>query len=131
MSPRVGVLDSANRLAPLLSRRVISPCLEAAIIETSPLTAALPGYRYTTSADVIIERLGDSLLAVQLGTDRILELNDTAARLLDLLLAGKTDVEAVTVISAEYDAPTEEVTASVAATVASLTAEKILVREAS
>lgn len=81
---------------------------------------------YLSSADVVIERLGDSTLAVQLGTDRILELNETAGRLLELLLAGKSDVEAMSIIASEYDAPADELRASVEATLASLLAEQVL-----
>jgi len=75
---------------------------------------------------VVVERLGDTMVTVQLGTDRILELNDTAARLVELLGEGKSTGEAADVIASEYDAPLAEVVANIESTVAQLVEEKIL-----
>jgi hypothetical protein len=46
------------------------------------------------SPDVVKQRLDESLVLVHLATDRILELNDTAATLLELLSSGLSDKEA-------------------------------------
>src|SRR5690606_29642851 len=88
------------------------------------------GATYQASRDVVVERLGESVLAVHLGTDKILELNDTAARLLDLLLEGRTEAEATEIIAAEYDAPSAEVAANVSATLRSLLEEQVVERAA-
>ncbi|HZJ10715.1 MAG TPA: PqqD family protein [Trueperaceae bacterium] len=86
----------------------------------------LPGKRYAASPDVVIERLGDSMVTVQLGTDRILELNETASRLVELLQAGNSDAEAASLLAKEYDVPLAEVAANVRLTVAQLLEEKVL-----
>lgn len=75
---------------------------------------------------MVLERLGDTMVTVHLGTDRILELNDTAARLVELLAEGKTTAEAVGAIAQEYDAPKAEVVANVESTVARLVEESVL-----
>lgn len=82
--------------------------------------------RYRVVDDVVIERLGDTMITVQLGTDRILELNDTAARLVELLADGKTTSEAAETIAGEYSAPLAEVMANVEGTVAQLVEERVL-----
>ena len=66
------------------------------------------------------------MVAVQLGTDKIFDLNETAARLVELLSDGRTAAEAATVIASEYDATPEAVTQDVAATIATLREESIL-----
>lgn len=75
---------------------------------------------------MVLERLGDTMVTVHLGTDRILELNDTAARLVELLAEGKTTAEAADAIAQEYDAPKAEVVANVESTVARLVEESVL-----
>lgn len=75
---------------------------------------------------MVVEKLGESLLAVHLGTDRILELNETAARLVELLVDGKTVAEVRDIIAAEYEAPPAEVAANVDATLRTLLDEQIL-----
>lgn len=82
------------------------------------------GYRVVD--DVVIERLGDTMVTVQLGSDRILELNDTAARLVELLVDDKTTGEAAEIIASEYSAPLDEVIANIESTIAQLVEERIL-----
>ena len=59
--------------------------------------------RFQAAPDVVIERMGDTMLAVHLGSDKIIELNETAAHLVDLLLGGSTDEEAATELAKIYD----------------------------
>ena len=100
------------------------------ITEPATTNSEAHGATYQASSDVVVERLGESVLAVHLGTDKILELNDTAARLLDLLLEGRTEAEATEIIAAEYDAPSAEVAANVSATLRSLLEEQVVERAA-
>lgn len=81
---------------------------------------------WTTASDVVVQRLGDAMVIVQLQTDAILELNETAARLVELLADGKTVDEAVEALAAEYAANVEDVRKDVQQTLASLAAEQVL-----
>jgi hypothetical protein len=51
--------------------------------------------------DVVGQRMGDQFLLIHLGTNRIYELNVTAARMWELMLSGNSDVPVQ--ISAEFD----------------------------
>lgn len=82
--------------------------------------------RWTTAPDVVVQRLGDAMVIVQLQTDAILELNETAARLVELLTDGKTVEEAVEALAGEYAANAEDVRKDVQQTLASLAAEQVL-----
>lgn len=84
------------------------------------------GGRWTTAPDVVVQRLGDAMVIVHLGTDAILELNETAARLVELLTDGKTADEAVEALADEYAATIEDVRSDVRRTLASLSAERVL-----
>lgn len=97
-------------------------------IASSATTHAARGARYRTSPDVVIERLGDAMIAVQLGTDRILELNETAARLVELLIAGDSDEDAKAALAAEYGVAPDVVAGNVAETIGMLVAEQVLER---
>jgi hypothetical protein len=81
---------------------------------------------WTTASDVVVQRLGDAMVIVQLQTDAILELNETAARLVELLTDGKTVEEAVEALAGEYAANVEDVRKDVQQTLASLAAEQVL-----
>jgi len=81
---------------------------------------------WTTTPDVVLQRLGDAMVVVQLQTDAILELNETAARLVEILTDGKTVDEAIDVLTHEYDAPIDDVRRDVHQTLASLVAERVL-----
>lgn len=89
-----------------------------------------PDHGFAVHPDVVLERIEDSVIAVHLGTDRIVELNETAGRLLELIREGMTGAQAVDVLAAEYDAPREEIAGNVASTVAVLVAEQIVSPEA-
>lgn len=92
---------------------------------TAPSTLATAG-RYRVPEDVVIERLGEAMIAVQLGTDKILELNETAARLVELLLAGESAMDAKHSLAAEYDVDPSLVGPEVDATIAMLLTEQVL-----
>lgn len=98
------------------------------IITTQPHTTKVSelGRRYRLTEQVVVDRLGDSMVAVQLGTDTIFDLNETAARLVELLGEGHTAADAAAVIAGEYDTTLEDVTQDVARTIATLIEESIL-----
>lgn len=81
---------------------------------------------YRLSDQVVIDQLGESLVAVQLGTDKIFELNETATRLVDLLKEGRTGAEAAAVLASEYDATTDAVLQDVVHTIGTLIAESMI-----
>jgi len=95
---------------------------------TTGATSGVTQYtgNWTTAPDVVVQRLGDAMVIVQLQTDAILELNETAARLVELLTDGKTVEEAVEALAGEYAANAEDVRKDVQQTLASLAAEQVL-----
>ncbi len=100
---------------------------EASIItQTSATDAGTLGRRYRLAEQVVVDRLGDSMVAVQLGTDKIFDLNETAARLVELLGEGRTAGEAADVIAGEYDATLDAVRQDVVSTISTLVDETIL-----
>ena len=103
------------------------PDAEATI--TTPISDTDAGTldrRYRLAEQVVIDRLGDAMVAVQLGTDKIFDLNETAARLVELLGEGRTAGEAANVIAGEYDATAEAVRQDVVSTVSTLITESVL-----
>jgi hypothetical protein len=55
------------------------------------------------AADVIARRLGESAVLIRLNTNRIYELNDTGARIWELLSEGATRQQVVEALGAEFD----------------------------
>jgi hypothetical protein len=78
---------------------------------------------------VVLQRLGDAVVAVQLQSDRVLELNPTAARLLDLLAEGLTPTEAVRRMAAEYDVDDATLLDDASSTLARLQDEGVIARD--
>ena len=82
--------------------------------------------RFQAAPDVVIERMGETMLAVHLGSDKIIELNETAAHLVDLLLGGSTDREAASAMAEIYDVPYQVVWENVENALATLVSESVL-----
>jgi|GEM_PF-1401282 len=82
--------------------------------------------RFQAAPDVVIERMGDTMLAVHLGSDKIIELNETAAHLVDLLLGGSTDREAAAAMAETYDVPYDVLWENIESTLATLVSESVL-----
>jgi hypothetical protein len=59
--------------------------------------------RLTTSPDAVVRRLGDELILVNLRTNRIYELNRTAARLWELIAEGRDAGELRQAMLHEFD----------------------------
>jgi len=62
-----------------------------------------PATGFTTAADVVAQRIGSDTVLVHMRTNRIYELNETGARLWELLAAGHAWVEVVDRLRAEFD----------------------------
>ena len=58
--------------------------------------------------DVLASRVGDELVLVHLGTDRIVSLNQTAARIWELIRAGCDRPELRRRMLAEFEVPDQE-----------------------
>lgn len=82
--------------------------------------------RYAVPAEVVIEAMGDTAVAVHMGTDQIHELNETAGRLVELLAAGKSESEAAAALATEFEADVAEVSVDVEQTVDVLLAAELL-----
>jgi len=85
--------------------------------------------RWRLAPSVVLQRLGDAVVAVQLHSDRVLELNPTAARLLDLLAEGLTPAEAVGRMAAEYDVDDATLLDDASSTVTRLEDEGVIARD--
>jgi hypothetical protein len=78
------------------------------------------------SADVVYRRLGETGVLVHLGTSEIFELNDTGARIWELLRDGHSLVEIVEALASEFDVSSATATAECETMITSLTARQLL-----
>lgn len=76
--------------------------------------------------DVVSTRLGEELVLVHLGTERILALNSTAARLWELLCAGTSLADVKQMMLAEFDVTEVQLAAELEALLASLRTEQLI-----
>jgi hypothetical protein len=67
------------------------------------------------SPDVVFRRLGDRMVLIHLNTNDIFDLNDTAARLWELLGAIHDAPGLIEALSVEYDVGSEQVRSEVSA----------------
>lgn len=89
-----------------------------------PLTP--PDRHYRPSAWVVAQELGDGAVLIHLESDRILELNATAARLWQLLSEGQTLAEAKAALLDEFEVRPETLDDEVSRTLAALLAERMV-----
>lgn len=61
--------------------------------------------KYSISPDAVANRMGDQIVVVHVGTDRIFELNSTAARIWDLLSQGHDQSEIQRIVFQEFKVP--------------------------
>ncbi len=76
--------------------------------------------------DVLSQRAGDSLILLNLKTDRIFELNSTAASLWELLEAGVSCEEAAAELSRHFSVSEEEVSAEIVGVTAQFRSEGLI-----
>jgi hypothetical protein len=86
--------------------------------------------RWMMSPDVVKQRLDESLVLVHLATDRILELNDTAATLLELLSSGLSDKEAEERLMELFDVDASALREEMDACLHALQSEGVLLADA-
>ena len=82
---------------------------------------------FRSSPDVVATRLGDEVVLVHLGTERILALNSTAARLWELLCAGTSLADVKQMMLAEFHVTEVQLAAELEGLLASLRTEHLIV----
>jgi hypothetical protein len=82
--------------------------------------------KYLISPDAVANRMGDQVVVVHVGTDRIFELNFSAARIWDLLSEGKDRTEIARTISQEFSLPEAVAVRQIQDLLQSLIAENII-----
>lgn len=82
--------------------------------------------RYSISPDAVANRMGDQIVVVHVGTDRIFELNSTAARIWDLLSEGRNRSEIERVLSEEFNVSEAEAARQIEELLKSLVSENII-----
>ena len=82
--------------------------------------------KYAINPDAVANRMGDHMVVVHIGTDRIFELNSTAARIWDLLSGGFSRGEIQRMISQEFNEPETLVAKQIEDLLASLISENII-----
>jgi Coenzyme PQQ synthesis protein D (PqqD) len=75
---------------------------------------------------VVFRRLGDRMILVQLRTNQIFDLNETSARLWELLSVDGDVAAAETGLTAEYDVDPDQLHDEVERMLAFLTAERLI-----
>ncbi len=78
------------------------------------------------SPDVVARRLGDEMVLVDLRTDRIYELNSTAARIWELIQAGEGGHGLVQRLTEEYAVDEDRASKEVSETIRWMTVERLL-----
>ncbi|MEX2534329.1 MAG: PqqD family protein [Trueperaceae bacterium] len=82
--------------------------------------------RWKANPDVVMQRLGDSMVLVNLATDRILELNDTAATLFELISSGLDETEVESRMVEIFDVDPIVVRSEMPSVLASLAEQQVL-----
>ena len=80
--------------------------------------------------DVVGQRLGDEAVLIHLRTNRIYELNPTAARAWELITAGEDLEEVSRRMLAEYDVPEEQLDLELRGLLTALARERLLTLDA-
>jgi hypothetical protein len=86
--------------------------------------------RWRTNSDVMAQRLGESMVLVNLASDRILELNETAAQLYEMVDLGLERAEMEARLTAEYEVEPQAVGAEIDALLLLLTEEQMVSADA-
>ena len=83
--------------------------------------------RFQIDPETVANRMGDQVVLVHLGTDRIFELNSTAARIWDLLVDGRDQKEIEQLLCEEFQISQDLANQKTEELLASLIAEKIII----
>jgi len=82
--------------------------------------------RLRPSPDVLSQRYDDSVVLLNLGTDRFFHLNRTGARFWELLDKGSNVTEIHEILSREFDIEEMQLTAEISRLIAELRAEELV-----
>lgn len=82
--------------------------------------------RYTAKQDVVAQASAEGFILVDVSTQDIFELNETAQRIWELLVAGKDREEVITALFDEYEATREHIGECVDETIAELLDQGLL-----
>ena len=91
--------------------------------ETEPLA---PGSTIRPDPSVLAKRVGDEVVLVHLETDRIFELNRTAAFLWETLAAGSTQAELEERLAQEFDVDRDELAREIDELLGQFTSERLI-----
>jgi hypothetical protein len=86
--------------------------------------------RWRTNPEVMAQRLGDSMVLVNLASDRILELNETAAQLYEMVERGLDQAEMEARLAAEYAVEPQALSAEIDALLLLLIEEQVVSADA-
>ncbi len=64
--------------------------------------------QFTFKEDVILERFNDSALLVDMETEKVFQLNETGARIAELIIEKRSVSEIITALNGEYEATLPE-----------------------
>jgi hypothetical protein len=82
--------------------------------------------RFIVSPDTVANRMGDQIVLVHVGTDRIFELNQSAARVWDLLASGHNRNEIQKILLEEFNISESVAAQQIEKLLDSLIAERII-----
>jgi Coenzyme PQQ synthesis protein D (PqqD) len=82
--------------------------------------------RYRPNPHVLVQDLGPDLMVLHLGTNRFYELNRTAARLWELLVAGQDATQIQQQLLQEYEVSPARLASEVEAMLASLASQELI-----
>lgn len=81
---------------------------------------------WKANPEVVVQRLGESMVVVNLATDRILELNDTAATLFELVSSGVGEDEIARSLASEFEVDAALVREEIGSVLQSLAEEQVV-----
>jgi hypothetical protein len=82
--------------------------------------------RFIVSPDAVANRMGDQIVLVHVGTDRIFELNQSAARVWDLLTSDHNLSEIQKILLEEFNISESDASQQIKELLDSLIAERII-----
>jgi hypothetical protein len=85
--------------------------------------------RWKLNPEVVAQRLGESMVLVNLATDRILELNATAAELYEMADGGLSQAEMETRLAEEYSVEPEMLRAEIDTVLRTLVEEQVVIAD--
>jgi Coenzyme PQQ synthesis protein D (PqqD) len=98
----------------------------AADAKDNQIAPLVPGSRFRPDPNVLAKRVDDEIVLVHLETNRIYELNRTAAFLWDALAAGSTRAELEERLALEFDVERDELAREIDELLRQFTSERLI-----